>query len=194
MTSGSVATIPGYQVGTWDIDPVHSEIGFSVRHMMVSNVRGRFTKFEGAIVTAEDPAQSSVTATIDMTSIDTSNQQRDDDLRSSGFFDIENHPTMTFRSTGLRLSGDSGEEFLLDGELTVRGITQPVTLQVELGGFGPDPFGGTRVGFNATAEIKRSDFGITGNVLIEGGGVVIADKVKLNLEIQGVLKPESSPS
>jgi len=194
MSSGTVATITGYKVGTWEVDPIHTEVGFSVRHMMVSNVRGRFLKFGAAIVIAENPVDSMVTATIDMASVDTGNEQRDNDLRSAGFFDVATYPTMTFRSSGIRPISDEDEKFLLDGDLTIRGITQSVTLEVQIGGFGPDPFGGTRVGFSATGEIKRSDFGMTGNMLIEGGGVVIADKVRINLEIEAVLKTETSSS
>jgi polyisoprenoid-binding protein YceI len=191
MTSSNVATIPGYRAGTWAVDPVHSEIGFSVRHMMVSNVRGRFTGFEAVIVTAESVLDSTATATIAMASVSTGNDQRDDDLRSERFFDVDAHPEMTFSSTGVRADDDG---LLLDGELTIRGITRPITLQVEIGGFGPDPFGKTRAGFSATSEIQRSDFGMTGNMLIEGGGVVIADKVKIHLELEAVLQSDATPS
>jgi len=188
MASSSVGIIEGYRAGTWVVDPVHSEIGFSVRHMMVSNVRGRFTSFEAVIVTAESVLDSTATATVTMTSVSTGNDKRDDDLRSAGFFDVDAHPEMTFNSTGVRADDDG---LLLDGELTVRGITRPITLQVEIGGFGPDPFGRVRAGFSATSEIQRSDFGMTGNMLIEGGGVVIGDKVKIHLELEAVLQPDA---
>src|SRR5690242_1395168 len=169
-------TIPGYITGTWTIDPVHSEVGFSVRHMMVSKVRGKFTEFGGEIVTAENPLESSVTATIDLSSIDTGNVDRDNHIRSADFFEVDTHKTMTYRSTGVRVDGD---DFVLDGELTLKGVTKPVSLQLELGGFGQDPYGGTRTGFTATGEIKRSDFGIDFNAVLETGGVVVADKVAL---------------
>ena len=125
MTASTTTQIPGYVVGTWDIDASHSTVGFSVRHMMVSKVRGYFRDFSGEIVTAEDPAQSSVTATVDLSSIDTRQEQRDAHIRSADFFDVENHPTMTFRSTAVRTEG---ADWLVDGELTLKGNTRPVTL------------------------------------------------------------------
>jgi len=180
----SVATVPDYLVGTWNIDPIHSEIGFSVRHMLVSKVRGKFTSFSGQIITAEDPLASSATVSVDLNSIDTSNEQRDDHVRSADFFDVANHPTMTYRSTGVRRDGD---DYILDGELTLRGVTKAVPLKVELSGFGPDPYGGTRVGFSGTGELNRSDFGVSFNGVLETGGVVVGEKVTLQLDIQGVL-------
>jgi polyisoprenoid-binding protein YceI len=183
--AASTATIPGYVAGTWNIDPVHSEVGFLVRHRMVSKVRGKFTKFEGEIVTAENPLDSRVTATVDLSSIDTGNPDRDNHLRSADFFEVEKDPTMTYRSTGIRAEG---EDFLIDGELTLKGVTKPLSLRVELGGFGPDPYGGTRTGFSAIGEIKRSDFGVDFNAVLETGGVVVGDKISLILEIEAVLK------
>ena len=180
----TVSTIPGFVTGTWNIDPVHSEVGFSVRHMMVSKVRGKFTQFSGEIVTAEDVASSSVNATIELASIDTGNADRDGHLRSADFFEVEKYPTMTYESTGLRVSDDG---FVVDGNLTLKGVTKPVSLALEIGGFGPDPFGGIRAGFTATGEIKRSDFGVDFNAALETGGVVVSDKVNLLLEIEAVL-------
>jgi polyisoprenoid-binding protein YceI len=179
--------IPGYVAGTWAIDPVHSEVGFSARHFGVSKVRGRFVKFEGTIVTAEDPLASSVTASIDVTSINTNQEQRDAHIRSADFFDVENHPTITFTSTGLKADGG---EYTLEGDLTIRGTTKPVALALELNGFGPDPYGGTRVGFTATTEVNRHDFGVSFNGPIPGvpGGVILGDKVNLTLEIEAVLQ------
>ena len=177
-------TIPGYVTGTWTIDPTHSEVGFSARHMMVSKVRGKFANFSGTIVTGSNPVDSSVTAEIDLSSIDTGNADRDNHIRSADFFDVDHHRSMTFRSTGVRAWGD---EYLLDGDLTLKGVTRPVSLKLELGGFGPDPFGGVRAGFTATGEIKRSDFGIDFNAVLETGGVVVSDKVNLHLEIEAVL-------
>jgi polyisoprenoid-binding protein YceI len=188
MSNVTSTTIPGYLVGTWTIDPVHSEIGFTVRHMMVSKVRGKFTEFSGDIVTADNPLDSSGTATIDLSSIDTGNADRDNHIRSADFFDVDSHKTMTFRSTGIRPDGD---DYYLDGELTLRGIAKPITLRVELGGFGPDPFGGTRTGFTATGELKRSDFGVDFNAVLETGGVVVGDKVQIVLEIEAVLNQDS---
>ena len=185
MTATTTATaIPGYVAGTWTIDPVHSEVGFSVRHMMVSKVRGKFTTFSGQIVTGADPASSAVTAEIGMASIDTGNEQRDGHIKSADFFEVETYPTMTYRSTGVRLEGG---EYILDGDLTLKGITKNVPLSLELNGFGPDPFGGTRAGFTATAEINRRDFGVNFNAALETGGAIVADKVALHLEIEAIL-------
>jgi polyisoprenoid-binding protein YceI len=185
MTATALETgLPGYVAGTWTIDPVHTEVGFSVRHIMVSKVRGKFTTFSGEIVTADKPLDSYATAEIDLSSIDTSNQQRDDHLRSNDFFDIANTPTMTYRSTGIRPDGD---HYLVDGELTLRGVTRNVPLRVELNGVGPDAYGGIRAGFSATGEINRQDFGVNWNAAIEAGGVVVGDKVTLNLEVEAIL-------
>jgi polyisoprenoid-binding protein YceI len=177
-------TIPGYIAGTWTIDPVHSEVGFTVRHMMVSKVRGKFNTFGGDIVTTENPFESSVTAEIDLSSIDTGNVDRDNHIRSADFFEVDSHKVMSYRSTGIRVNGD---DFVLDGELSLKGVTKPVSLQLELGGFGQDPYGGTRTGFTASGEIKRSDFGVDFNAVLETGGVVVGDKVSLHLEIEAVL-------
>ena len=177
--------IPTYTTGTWDIDPVHSDVSFSVRHMMVSKVRGRFGSFSGEITTAENLTGSSVRATIDATSIDTNNEQRDNHIRSADFFDVGNHPTWTFVSTGVR--EDDGD-MLLDGELTIKGVTRPVVLSLQVEGFGPDAFGGTRAGFSATMTINRNDFGVDIAMPLDGGGVVVGDKVTINLEIEAVLR------
>ena len=182
--TSSETTIPGYTEGTWTIDPVHSEVGFTVRHMMVSKVRGKFTRFSGEIVTAENPLESSVTAEIDLTSIDTGSADRDTHIRSTDFFEVDTHKVMTYRSTGIRVAGD---EYVLDGELTLKGVTKSVPLRLELGGFGPDPYSGYRAGFTASGEIKRSDFGVDFNAVLETGGVVVSDKVNLHLEIEAVL-------
>ena len=185
MTAPTSTQIPGYVVGTWDIDPVHSDVSFSVRHMMVSKVRGRFGEFSGQIVTGEDITGSSVQATIDATSIDTNNEQRDNHIRSADFFDVANHPTWTFTSTGVRV--DDGDLFL-DGELTIKGVTRPVTLTLQAEGFGPDAFGGTRAGFSASTTINRSDFGVDIAMPLDGGGVVVGEKVTITLEIEAVLR------
>ncbi|WP_448625074.1 YceI family protein [Geodermatophilus sp. URMC 64] len=185
MTSSTAVQIPGYVVGTWDIDASHSTVGFSVRHMMVSKVRGYFREFSGELVTAENPEQSSVTATIDLASIDTRQDQRDAHIRSADFFDVENHPQMTFRSTAVRTDG---ADWFVDGELTLKGNTKPVTLALELNGFGPDAYGGTRAGFSAKTEINRNDFGVDIKMPMDGGGVVVGDKVTVELEIEAVLR------
>jgi len=185
MTNTQTSTIPGYVAGNWTIDPVHSEVGFSVRHMMVSKVRGKFNAFSGQLVTGENPLDSSVTATVELSSIDTGNVDRDNHIRSADFFEVEAHQTMSYRSTGVR---PDGHDFILDGELTMKGITKQVPLTLELGGFGPDAFGGVRAGFTATGEIKRSEFGVDFNAVMETGGVVVGDKVTIHLEIEAVLQ------
>ena len=185
--SSTAVEIPGYVAGTWAIDPVHSEVSFTVRHMMVSKVRGRFDTFEGTIVTAEDPLASTVTASVDLDSINTNQEQRDAHIRSADFFEVEKHTHMTFASTGIRVDGG---DFMLDGDLTLKGITRPVTFKLDINGFGPDAYGGTRVGFSATTEINRSEFGVNFNGPIPGvpGGVAVSEKVQINLEIEGVLQ------
>ena len=185
--TAEIVEIPGYIAGTWNIDPVHSHIGFMARHLMVSKVRGNFTKFEGQIVTAANPLQSTATATIDTTSFDTSNEQRNSDIKGENFLDVANYPTMTYRSTGIRREGD---EIIVDGDLTIRGITHPVALTVEVNGFGPDPYGGTRAGFSATGEINRNDYGITANMVLPTGGVMVSEKIQLTIEVEATLATE----
>jgi polyisoprenoid-binding protein YceI len=185
VTSSTAIQIPGYVVGTWDIDAAHSTVGFSVRHMMVSKVRGYFRDFSGEIVTAEDPAQSSVTARINMDSIDTRQEQRDAHIRSADFFDVGNHTEMTFRSTAV---ATDGADWTVTGDLTIKGITKPVTLALELNGFGPDAYGGTRAGFSAKTEISRKEFGVDIDMPMDGGGVVVGDKITVELEIEAVLR------
>jgi polyisoprenoid-binding protein YceI len=185
MSTPTLTRIPGYVAGTWDIDPVHSDVSFSVRHMMVSKVRGRFASFTGEIVTAPDFADSTAAVTLDAASVDTGNAQRDGHLRSADFFAVDEHPTWEFRSTGIRAGNDG---YLLDGELTIKGATRPVTFALEVNGFGPDAYGGTRAGFSATATVSRSDFGVDIAMPLDGGGVVVSDKVQIALEIQGVLR------
>jgi polyisoprenoid-binding protein YceI len=182
--SANSVTVPGYLAGTWQIDPVHTEVSFSVRHMMVSKVRGYFTEFDGTIVTAENPTDSSVTASITLNSIDTRNEQRDNHIRSADFFDVAQHPTMTYRSTGL--SGN-GENWTVDGELSLHGVTRRVPLSLELNGFTTDPYGGQRAGFSASAEINRRDFGIDISMPMDGGGVVVGDKITITIEVEAVL-------
>ena len=185
MTQFAAVQIPGYVAGTWDIDPTHSTVGFSVRHMMVSKVRGYFRDFSGEITTAADPAQSTVTARIDMDSIDTRQEQRDAHIRSADFFDVGNHTEMTFRSTAVRTDG---ADWSVEGDLTIKGITKPVTLALELNGFGPDAYGGTRAGFSGRTEISRKEFGVDIDMPMDGGGVVVGDKVSIELEIEAVLR------
>ena len=185
MTTTEVQ-IPGYVAGTWSIDTVHSHVGFVIRHLVVSKVHGAFTTFTGQIVTAASPLDSQVTAEIQVASIDTKNETRDEHIRSADFFDAANHPSLTFRSTRVR-QGDG--EFLIDGDLTIRGTTKPVTLTVEPPAFGPNPQGGTKAGFSATTEINRDDFGVSYNGPIPGGGVALGEKVQIVLDIEADLQP-----
>ena len=179
--------IPGYVAGTWAIDPVHSEVSFVVRHMMVSKVRGRFDKFEGTFVTAADPLASSVTAKVDLSSINTGQEQRDAHIRSADFFEVEKYPEMTFVSTGIK-AGEEG--FFLEGDLTIKDVTKAVAFELEVTGFGPDAYGGTRCGFSATTQIDRHDYHVDFNGPIPGvpGGVAVSANVTITLEIEGVLQ------
>jgi len=181
----TTATIPGYLTGTWQIDPAHSDVSFSVRHMMVSKVKGRFGTFSGTIVTAENPLESTVTAEIDASSIDTNQAQRDNHIRSADFFEVEKYPNITFSSTSVEPHGD---DYLVHGELTIKGNTRSVPLKLELNGFSPDPFGGIRAGFTATTEISRKDFGVDIDMPMDGGGVVVGDKITITLEVEAVLQ------
>jgi polyisoprenoid-binding protein YceI len=182
--SVEASTIPGYIAGTWTIDAVHSDVSFSVRHMMVSKVKGRFGSFSGTIVTAENPLASTVTAEIDLNSIDTNNSQRDDHIRSADFFEVDKNPKITFTSTSVE---GSGTDFVVHGDLSIKGNTKNVPLKFELNGFGPDAYGGTRAGFSASTEISRKEFGVDIDLPMDGGGVVIGDKVTVTLEIEAVL-------
>ncbi|MFI0449763.1 YceI family protein [Actinomadura sp. 6N118] len=188
-----IVEIPGYVAGDWIIDPAHTDVGFKIRHLMLNKVRGQFTGVEGRIVTAENPLESTVTATIDLATIDTGNTQRDEHVRSADFLDVATYPTMTYRSTGLRPDGDA---FLLNGELTLRGITKEVPLRLEIDGFGPDPFRqddpfkGARAGFTATGELDRTDFGVGDTATIPGGGLGLGLKLQLILEIQAALQTD----
>jgi len=186
-TTGPVGVegLPGYVAGHWVLDPSHSSVSFSVRHLMVSKVRGQFTTFDAELVTAPNPLDSTISATVDLSSIDTGSPDRDAHIRSADFFDVDQHPTLSYRSTAIRRDGDS---FVVDGELTLHGVTRPVPLALEVNGFQhASPFGDVRAGFSATTEINRKDFGIEFNMPLEGGGVVIGDKVQIALEIEAIL-------
>jgi polyisoprenoid-binding protein YceI len=172
--------------GVWKIDPAHTTVGFVARHLMVTKVRGRFADVEGEVHIAEQPEQSSVRARIKTASIDTGSQDRDAHLRSPDFFDVDQYPAIEFLSN--RITG-SGSDWTLEGDLTVKGITRPVTLDVELEGVTADPWGGHRAGFTARTEVDREDWGLTWNVVLESGGVVVSRKVKLELDIQLVRDP-----
>ncbi|MBU3701919.1 MAG: YceI family protein [Acidimicrobiia bacterium] len=169
--------------GTWTIDPSHTTLGFTARHLVVAKVRGRFGVVTGAVTIAEDPLSSTVAAEIEMASVDTGDAGRDEHLRSADFFDVEQFPTMTFTST--QVTG-SGSDYVLTGDLTIKGITKPVTLELEFDGVSGDPWGGTRAGFTATGEIDRRDWGLEWNVALDTGGVLVGERIKLQLDIEAV--------
>jgi polyisoprenoid-binding protein YceI len=171
--------------GTWEFDPGHTTLMAEARHLMVTKVRGRFTDFTGTIHVAEVPEESFVEVEIKAASIDTGNPDRDAHLRSPDFLDVQSHQTLTFRSTGVEL-GD-GPDFRVPGVLIIRGITRPVVLEAEYLGATVDPWGNTRIGFSATTEIDREEFGMTWNVALEAGGVLASKKIKVDLEVQAAV-------
>jgi len=177
--------IPGYKPGTYVLDPAHSEVGFEVRHMMMSKVRGHFDVKDATIVLPENPLDAKVDATADAASLNTKDEGRDQHLRSADFFDVEQFPTISFTSTGVR---QEGGDFYVDGDLTIRGVTKPVTFSLEFGGFGTDPWGNYKGGATAEAKINREDFGLTWNAALETGGVLVGKDVKITLDIQGTLQ------
>lgn len=168
--------------GTWTIDPVHSSVGFSVRHLVVSKVRGEFDTFSGAITVAEDGTPS-VRAEIAVDSINTRNEQRDAHLKSADFFDAQNHPVATFASTAVRADGD---RYVLDGDFTLKGITRPISLDLEFNGVNPGMGHGEVAGFEASVVLNRKDFGIDIDMPLETGGAVVGDKVTITLEIEAL--------
>ena len=175
---------PDIPAGTWTIDPSHSEVGFSVRHLMVSKVKGTFESFSGAVEISDDLLASSVTASVDLSSINTRDAQRDEHLRSGDFFEVATYPELTFASTSVAPAGDG---YRVTGDLTIKGTTRSVDLDLEFHGIHPDPWGGTRAGFSATTSISRKAFGVDFEIPMDGGGVVVGDKIEISLEIQAVL-------
>ncbi len=180
----STTATPQAAVATWNIDPAHSVAEFKVRHMMISNVKGQFTSLQGSLTLDEaDITRSRVRASIDAASVHTREPQRDGHLKSADFFDAQKFPELTFESTRITRSGDG--ELDVTGDLTIRGVTRPVTFHVE----GPtppakDPWGNTRIGLSATAKISRADFGLTWNAALEAGGVLVGDDVHITLDVQ----------
>jgi polyisoprenoid-binding protein YceI len=174
--STSTATIQ-LPTGTWAIDGSHTEVGFVARHLMVSKVRGSFRELAGTVEVAEDITQSSVEVEAQIASVETGSPDRDAHLKSADFFDAEQFPVMTFRSTSF-----DGET--LTGDLTIKDVTKPVTFDVEFGGVGQDPWGNTKAGFEATTTVNRKDWGLTWNAAVEGGGVLVSDKITINIDVQ----------
>src|SRR3712207_3277541 len=183
VATRQVAGVSVPEAGTYQIDPSHSVVEFVVRHLGLAKVRGRFNEFEGSITIADDIDQSSVTATIQAASIDTRDEGRDQHLRTGDFLDADTHKTLEFRSTKLR---HEAGEWLLDGDLTIRGETRPVTLDVEFEGGAADPWGNTRIGFSATTKVNREDWGLTWNQALETGGWLVGKEVRIELSTEAI--------
>lgn len=188
MTTTLVSQFEDLKAGTWTIDPTHSEVGFTVRHLM-SKVRGQFRTFEGALTIAENPLESSVSATIDLSSVDTRNDDRDNHLRSGDFFSVENTPTMTFQSTELV---EQDGDLVARGNLTIKDVTKLVDLKLEYLGVGSDPWGGSRVGFEGTTTLSRKAWGIDFNIPLEGDKLMIGDKISVVIAVEAVLQAEQA--
>ena len=176
-----MADINDLTPGTWTVDTTHSRIGFTARHLMIAKTRGHFTSFSGTITVPEDRLASTVVASVDANSITTDDANRDGHLKSADFFDSENHPTWTLTSTGIKADGG---DYILSADLTIRGTTRPVEFELEFEGVTKDPWGNTKAGFTAKTEINRKDFGLDFNVALETGGVLVGDKVKVEIEIE----------
>jgi polyisoprenoid-binding protein YceI len=174
-----MSTIEGLTPGTWNIDPAHSAFGFQVRHMMVSKVRGKFDEFNATLTVGDQIEDSSVAAEVKMASINTGVGDRDNHLRTNDFFEVETYPAMIFKSTKVTPTE-------ITGDLSIKNVTKPVTFDVDFGGVGPDPYGNTRAGFEASVEINRKEFGVDIDMPLQGGGVVVGDKVKITLDLEFV--------
>lgn len=181
-----ISTHPDYVAGTWKLDPAHSEVSFSVKHLKISKVRGTFETFDVTIVTAEDPQDSTIEAVIDVASVNTGQEARDNHLRSSDFFLAEEHPQLIFRSTSIEAT--DGDDFTVQGNLTLRGVTLPVTLKGEFGGLITDPYGNVKAGATVTTTINRQDYGVSWNAALEAGGFTLGDDVKISIDLEVVLE------
>lgn len=169
-------------MATWTIDPAHSEVGFKVKHLVISTVSGQFKSFEGTVQSEkEDFTDAKIKFSADIDSISTGNEQRDGHLKSPDFFDAENHPKLSFESTSIKADGS---DYKVEGNLTLRGVTKPVTLDVEFGGIQNDMYGRTVAGFEITGKIKRLEYGLQWNAVTEAGGVVVSDDVKLAINVE----------
>lgn len=178
----ATATETGLPTGTWRVDPVHSSVEFQVKHLGIATVKGQFNEFEGAVEVG--PEGTVAYGTVQTASVDTREPQRDEHLRSADFFEAETYPTIDFRSTAIRATGGDGLE--IDGELTIHGVTRPITLQAEFEGGETDPQGNERVGFAASAQLNRSDYGMKFNAALGSGNVVVSDKVKIQVNVSAV--------
>ncbi len=176
-----MSTITAIPAGTWNLDPTHTHIGFTVRHMMVAKVRGSFNDFSAEITVGENPLESSLSAVVQMASIDTGNADRDGHLRTNDFFAIDEFPTMSLVSTGFV---DNGGSYTMNADLTIKGVTKPVAFELEFDGVGQDPWGNTKAGFSASATINRKDFGIEWNAPLETGGVLVGEQVRIEIDAE----------
>jgi len=181
-------SIPGYKSGTWAIDPTHSTVGFSVRHLVISKVKGTFEKFDATFVTGENPLETKVTATAQVASINTNEENRDGHLRTNDFFDAETYPTISFVSTGVTAKNAAAGEYTVTGDLTIKGVTKSVDFDLEFGGFATDPYGNYKVAASVVGTIDREDFGLTWNAALESGGVLVGEKVTITIDIQAALQ------
>ena len=187
IANPAVRVVEGEEVpaaGSYALDPSHSQVGFAVRHVMVSKTRGRFSDFAGTVEISENPLESSVAVTIQTASIDTRDEQRDGHLRSGDFFDAEAWPTMTYESRSVRKVGEG--RYIVDGDLTIKGVTKHVPLELTFEGGAADPWGGVRIGFSAKAELDREAFGLTWNQALETGGVLVGKKVSIEIEAEAI--------
>lgn len=175
--------------GTYTVDPSHSTVGFVARHLMITKVRGRFTSFSGTAEIAPNPLDSTLSATVDLGSVETGDAGRDGHLKSADFFATDEHPEMTFVSTGIK---EDGDDYRLFGDLTIKGVTRPVDFDLEFEGVETDPWGNTKAGFTAETDVNRKDWGLEWNVALETGGVLVSDKVKIQLDIQLVKNADAS--
>jgi polyisoprenoid-binding protein YceI len=188
MTS---TTVPAEVTGTYTIDPAHSRIGFVARHAMVTKVRGSFKDFDGSgYFDAADPANSKLHLTIKAVSIDTGNADRDAHLRSNDFFDMDNHPEINFSSTGVEQAGQ--DRYQVTGNLTIKGVTRPVTVDFEYTGSATDPFGNHRIGFEGTITVNRKDWGVNWNAALEAGGVLVSEKVTLEFDVSAIRSADAA--
>lgn len=169
--------------GTWTVDPAHSSVGFVARHLMITKVRGRFTDFSGRIEIPANPLEATLVATVNLASVDTGDAARDEHLRSADFFKVEESGEMLFVSTGVK---EKGDHFALLGDLTIAGLTHPVEFDLEFEGVSTDPWGNTKAGFTAVTEINRKQWGLEWNVTLDAGGVLVGEKVKIELDIQAL--------
>jgi polyisoprenoid-binding protein YceI len=186
-TTTTPQTTASPQATTWSLDPAHSEIGFQVKHLMITSVRGKFDKFDiHATCPENDFEKVHVEFTADTASVNTSSEQRDGHLKSADFFDSENHPQMTFKSNGMKKI--SGDDYEMSGDLTIRGVTKPVKVKVEVAGMVKDPYGQTKAGFIVEGKINRKDFGLLWNATLETGGLMVSDDVKIHADIQMIRK------